>query len=144
VNPITDDEDPSIDDFLWTPMGYRFRWLMAACAAISAAAHVPVVGEHLREAPYMGEEFIVLIIGCLLIALAALIGDTAGVYVMAVITCGLAITGYILTRIIAFPSLADDVGNWFEPLGVVSILAELATVAVAVAALASRYRASQR
>jgi hypothetical protein len=144
VNPFTADEDSSIDDFLWTPMGHRLRWLLAACAAISAAAHVPVVGAHLHEAPYMGEEFIVLIIGCLLIALAGLIGDTAAVYLMAVITCGLAITGYILTRIIAFPALADDVGNWFEPLGVVSILAESATVAVAVAALASRYRASQR
>jgi hypothetical protein len=88
----------------------------------------------------MGEEFIVLIIGCLLIALAALVADTAAVYLMAAITCGLAITGYILTRIIAFPALADDVGNWFEPLGVVAIVAESVTVTVAVAALASRHR----
>jgi hypothetical protein len=135
VNPSVDDEDSSFDDFLWMPMGHRLRWLLAACATVSAAAHVPVVGEHLREAPYMGQEFLVLIIGCLLIAVAALIGDTAAVYLMAVITCGLAITGYILTRIIAFPALADDVGNWFEPLGVVSILAESATVAVAAAIL---------
>jgi hypothetical protein len=138
VNPPAYAQDPSFDDFLWKPMGHRYRWLMAACATVSAAAHVPVVAVHLREAPYMGEEFIVLIIGCVLIALAALIGDTAAVYLMAVIACGLAITGYVLTRIIAFPALADDVGNWFEPLGVVSILAESATVAVAVAALASR------
>ena len=64
---------------------------------------MPVVAEHLREAPYMGEEFIVLIIGCLLVAVATLIADTAGVYLTAVVTCGLAITGYILTRIVAFP-----------------------------------------
>lgn len=28
----------------------------------------------------------------------------------------------------AFPQLADDVGNWLEPLGVVSVLAETAAV----------------
>lgn len=144
MNPSGDDEDSSFDDYLWTPLRYRLRWLLAACATISAAAHVPVVAEHLREAPYMGEEFVVLIIGCLLVAFSALIADTAGVYLMAVTTCGLAVTGYVLTRIIAFPALADDVGNWFEPLGVISILAESATVAVAAAALTSWYRTSFR
>lgn len=144
MNPSGDDEDSSFDDYLWTPLRHRLRWLLAACATISAAAHVPVVAEHLHEAPYMGEEFIVLIVGCLLVALAVLIGDTAGVYLTAVITCGLAITGYVLTRIVALPALADDVGNWFEPLGVVSILAESATVTVAAAALTSRHRTSLR
>jgi hypothetical protein len=59
---------------------------------------------------------------------------------MAASTCGLAIGGYALTRLVALPALADDVGNWFEPLGVVSILAETATVVVALGALADRTR----
>jgi hypothetical protein len=41
---------------------------------------------------------------------------------------------------VAFPRLEDDVGNWFEPLGVVSIIAESATVAIALCALASGRR----
>jgi hypothetical protein len=31
-----------------------------------------------------------------------------------------------------FPGLADDVGDWFEPLGVVAILAQTATAVVAI------------
>lgn len=53
-------------------------------------------------------------------------------------TCGLAILGYIATRLIAFPELAGDVGNWFEPLGVVSVLAECAAVAIAATAFIRR------
>ncbi|MEB3070626.1 hypothetical protein [[Mycobacterium] vasticus] len=118
----------------------RARWVLVICAVIGAIAHVPVVGEHLREAPYMGEEFIVLIIACLLIATACVVCDSAAVYALAVLTCGLAVIGYIATRLIAFPELADDVGNWFEPLGVVSVLAESAAVAIAAVVLIRRVR----
>ena len=130
----------SSTDFLWLPMRYRWRWALSLCVAISAVAHIPVVGEHLREAPCMGEEFLVLIVGCALIGIAALVCDSSALYLLAVITCGLAIAGYAATRIVAFPRLEDDVGNWFEPLGVVSIIAESATVAIALCALASGRR----
>ena len=127
-----------VSEFLWAPLKYRARWALVICAVISAVAHLPVVGEHLREAPYMGEEFIVLTVACLLIATACVVCDSPAVYALAVLTCGLAILGYIATRLIAFPELTDDVGNWFEPLGVVSVLAECATVAIAAAALIRR------
>lgn len=128
--------DARLDTFLWAPMRSRLRWPLAVCAIISAAAHLPVLGEHLHEAPYMALEFLVLIAACLLIAAASLICDSAALYALAAVTCGLAIAGYVLTRVVALPALADDVGNWFEPLGVASILAEAATAGVAVGALA--------
>ena len=56
------------------------------------------------------------------------------VYLLSAGTCGLAVLGYAATRLIAFPMLADDVGNWAEPLGLVSVAAE--SVAVITAALA--------
>jgi len=46
--------------------------------------------------------------------------------------CTAAVIGYLATRLVAFPMLADDVGNWFEPLGVVSVLSELVVVASAI------------
>jgi hypothetical protein len=70
-------------------------------------------------------------------ALAALVCDSPALYLLAVITCGLAIAGYPATRIVAVPRLEDDAGNRFEPLGVVSIIAESATVAIALSASAS-------
>jgi len=103
---------------------------------ISAAVHVPVLSKHLAEVPYIGVEFIVLVVACLLFAAAAPAWDTAALYAVAAITCTLAVAAYITTRVATLPGLADDVGNWGEPLGVVAILAESAAVIVAICALA--------
>jgi hypothetical protein len=117
------------------------RWVMAAAASIAAAAHIPVVAPHLEEAPYMGVLFILLTIACATLAVAAVVYDAPAIYLAAATICGLTIIGYAATRIVAFPMLADDVGNWLEPLGVVSIIAETIVVAASIAALRSRPRA---
>jgi hypothetical protein len=116
------------------------RWVLAAAAGIAAIAHVPVIGPHLEEAPYMGVLFVVLTAACAFLALAALVRGGRAVYLLTVLTCGLAVLGYVATRLVAFPMLADDVGNWLEPLGVVSIVSESIAVAAAVVALRRRSR----
>lgn len=88
----------------------------------------------------MGWEFLVLIAACLCIAAGALMCDSGALYTAAAVACGSAVLGYAATRTVAFPHLADDVGDWFEPLGVVSILAESAAVLTAVWVLARRSR----
>jgi len=122
-----------------TPLGPALRnglrFLLAPAAVIAAVAHIPVTGPHLSEAPYMGVLFIVLTVALLVLATAALIHDSVPVYQLTILTCGLALLGYAATRIVAFPQLADDVGNWLEPLGVVSVLCEAVTLAAAAAAL---------
>ena len=125
----------STTDFLIRPLRRRQRWVLAPAAAVAAAAHVPVIAPHLDEAPYMGVLFVVLTVGCAAIGLAALIRDSVAVYALAVLTCGLAVVGYAATRLVAFPMLADDVGNWREPLGMVSVVGELAVIATALAAV---------
>jgi hypothetical protein len=127
------------DEFLWAPLHSPLRWPLAGLSVISAAAHLPVLSEHLHEVPYIGVEFIVLIVACLLIATAAIAWDTAALYGAAAMTCGSAVIAYVATRSMALPGLADDVGDWLEPLGVVAILAETATVVLAVCALAQRH-----
>lgn len=116
----------------------RWRMVVVFAVVVAAVAHIPVIGPHLDEAPYMGALFILLTSACLLLAIAALIRDGAAVYLLVVLTCGLAIVGYVATRLVAFPMLADDVGNWLEPLGVVSICSESVAVAAAIGALAKR------
>jgi hypothetical protein len=125
----------TLDQFLWAPRRSFWRWPLSLAAATASIAHVPVIGPHLAEAPYMGEEFIVLTVACGLLAAAVLICDSSAVYLLAASTCGFAILGYVATRLVQFPQLADDVGNWFEPLGVVSVVAETAAVALAVCGL---------
>jgi len=121
--------------FFLRRQGSALRWPLAAAAVVAAVAHVPVIGEHLEEAPYMGILFIVLTAACFGLAATALAFDSAAVYTASVVTCGLAVVGYAATRLIAFPMLADDVGNWLEPLGVVSIVSELMVVACALVAV---------
>jgi hypothetical protein len=48
-----------------------------------------------------------------------------------------AVVVFVLTRIIAFPLLADDVGNWTETLGVLSIVSESLAAAVCLTAAVS-------
>jgi len=83
----------------------------------------------------MGVLFIVLTAALLVLAAAALIRDTVEVHLTTVLTCFLAILGYAATRTLAFPLLSDDVGNWLEPLGVVSVLSETVALGAALATL---------
>ena len=131
-----------LPSFASRPRRLPARWLVAAAAGIAAVAHVPVIGPHLEEAPYMGVLFIVLTAACGFLAIAALIRDSGLVYALTVATCGLAVIGYIATRLIAFPMLSDDVGNWAEPLGVVSIASESIAVAAALLGLRRRSRSA--
>lgn len=134
----------SWSELVTTARGSRCRWVVAAGAGVAAAAHVPEIGPHLEEAPYMGVLFGVLTGASVVLALAVLVRDTRAVYALTVLTYGLAILGYAATRLVAFPDLDDDVGNWFEPLGVVSILAEAAAGTAALPAARRRRRAPAR
>jgi len=118
-----------------TPRRSRYRWILAAAALVAAAAHVPVIAPHLEQAAYMGVLFIVLTAACLTLTGTALVQDSSRVYALATLTCGLALVGYAATRLVAFPMLAEDVGNWLEPLGIVASCAEAVVVVSAVLAL---------
>ncbi len=107
------------------------RWLLVPIIFVAAIAHIPVIAPHLDEAPYMGVLFILLTIACFAIGIAVAVTDHPAAYAAASAVCGAAVIGYIATRLVAFPQLADDVGNWFEPLGVVSVLTESMVVVLA-------------
>lgn len=123
--------------FFLVPVRSPLRWTLALAAVVTSAAHVPVIGPHLVEAPYMGALFIVLTVACGALAVVTVAFDAAAVYSIAALTCGSAMLGYAATRLVAFPMLSGDLGNWLEPLGVVSIVAEAVVVGSALLALAS-------
>lgn len=124
--------------FLLSRQASPLRWPLAGAALVASVAHIPVIGPHLDEAPYMGVLFVVLTVACAGLAVLAAVRDTRAVYALAALTCGLAVVGYAATRLVAFPMLADDVGNWLEPLGVVSVAAETVVVLAAAVALLRR------
>jgi hypothetical protein len=121
--------------FLLAPRHSAWRYLLVPMMLAAAAAHLPVIRMHLEEAPYMGVLFIVLTAACVLLAGGLISFDSPMLYALSALTCGSAVAGYVATRLVAFPMLADDVGNWLEPLGVVSIVTESIVVGCALAAL---------
>jgi hypothetical protein len=121
--------------FLTMPVNSRSRWLLVPALLAAAAAHLPVISEHLAEAPYMGALFILLSAACVLLAAVLISFDSKALYALAVLTGALAIVGYLGTRLVAFPMLSDDVGDWLEPLGIASISTELVAVVSALTTL---------
>ena len=111
------------------------RWPTTTGLLVAAAAHVPVIPEHLHDAPYRGVLFIGFTAVAVALALAVAARGTAPVpFIAAGLLCAAAIVVYCLTRLVAFPQLGDDVGNWGEAPGVIAMASEAAVVALSAAA----------
>ena len=102
----------------------RLRLPTAAAALVGAAAHVPVTGEHLREATYIGVLFVALEVTLVALAVLLVVADRPMVWAASVVVPALAIAAYVASRSVGLPQIGDDVGRWTEPLGVVSVAAE--------------------
>jgi hypothetical protein len=115
--------------------GRRLRTTGALLAVVAAGAHVPVTPEHLRQAPYIGVGFMLLTAALLLLASALHVTGSPLVWWALAAVCGAAVLAYVVSRTVGLPLVADDVGNWWEPLGVLSVLTETGAAATAVRAL---------
>ena len=117
------------------PLRSALRYPAAALAVVAGLVHVPVTPDHLAEAPYVGVLFIALTVSCLLLAVLLQLADSRGAWGFSATTCGLAVVAYVASRSVALPQMADDVGNWLEPLGVAAVLSESAVVVLSLLAL---------
>lgn len=107
------------------------RYPAAAAALAAGLAHVPVTPEHLAEAPYIGVLFILLTVTCVLGTVALLVSDSVFVWLSLGGAAALAVIAYVVSRTLGLPMMADDIGNWLEPLGVLSIATESVVVVLA-------------
>ena len=60
------------------------------------------------------------------------------VWALTGLACVLAVVAYVVSRTVGLPLMADDIGAWLEPLGVVSVATETAVAVLAAAALSRR------
>lgn len=144
----SDSRAPVALSWLFTGLGSRLRYPAAVLAVVAGLAHVPVTPQHLREAPYIGVLFICLTVVCVIFSSWLLIQDSAVAWGVLGVSCLLAVIAYVVSRTVGLPLIGDDVGNWFETLGVVSVLTETGVVLLSAAALHKaafgRYAASAR
>lgn len=73
----------------------------------------------------MGAAFIAFSVAATLLAIAIAATNRPLLYGATMGLCAAAIGVYALTRVVALPQLSDDVGNWTETLGVISIATEM-------------------
>ena len=94
--------------------------------------HFKDIPDKLSETAYLGWAYILLVAGCAA-AGAWLLSERAraGYVLGAIISLG-AIIGYALTRGPGLPQAKGDIGNWMEPSGVISLIAEFAFVVLAI------------
>ena len=118
-----------------SPARSEWRWPATALLVEIAAIHISLVPQHLREAPYAGALFIALSAAALMTAALLALCDDRRVWLSASMLAGSAIVAYVASRWIGLPSLADDVGDWVNPLGIGAIVAEAITLALGFAVL---------
>jgi hypothetical protein len=121
----SDTESTSHASFVRTPVGSKWVPAVVAASVIAGLAHVPVTGQHLKEAPYIGVLFILLEIASLVLAIALMNVPSRAVLLAAAAIGVLAILAFAVSRSLGLPQMGDDIGNWTEPLAVVSVAAEL-------------------
>lgn len=126
-----------MSQLLTRPARSPWRWLTAYSLLINAAIHLILTPMHLEEAPYVGVLFVLLSAACLLLAGALALFDTPAVWAATGSVSLLGLLAFLASRTIGLPQLADDVGNWSDPYGWLTIVVETLAVALTVAVLST-------
>ena len=119
------------------------RWPAAAALCATAAIHMTLVPEHLREAPYAGALFIALSAAALAVAMLLSAADHDLVWLAAVSISLGALLAYFLSRSVGLPLMSDDIGDWANPLGVGAAACEAVTLACWIARSSAAPRPSR-
>ena len=113
------------------------QWCASFLLLVAAGTHVPLISDHLEEAPYVGWLFILLSVVCIVLAVAILFVDSPSLWIISGAVCLAAVVAFLASRTIGLPQIGDDVGNWTEPLGLAALFVEGVVVAISAYALAS-------
>ena len=114
-----------------------FEALTVVGLAGIAWVHLLDLGDKMEETPYLGWAYIGLIVGCGVAAVMLIRRDHRG-FLLAGALAAATFVGYCLSRTTGLPAATDDIGNWTETLGVWSLVAEAAVVALSGLAMTLR------
>lgn len=96
---------------------------LAALTGI-AAIHALQAPEAFRDAGYLGALFIAAVVASLVLAAVLAHSGDPRVLDAAGMLAGVILLGYVLSRTTGLPGFTDDIGEWAEPLGLLSMVAE--------------------
>jgi hypothetical protein len=120
------------------PLRSPLRWVAAVLMLATAAVHLPLVPEHLEEAPYVGVLFVALAVVGFALAVLLVTWDSPVVWVATGLVTLLAVVAFLASRTVGLPGIGDDIGNWTDPLGFPALASEALATVVAAAVLRRR------
>ena len=108
------------------------QWCASLLLLVAAGTHIPLIPDHLEEAPYVGWLFIILSAACIALAIVILFLDSASLWAISGAVCLAAVVAFLTSRTVGLPQIGDDVGNWTEPLGIPAVVSETLMVVLAI------------
>ena len=115
------------------------RGVAAMCLVAIALIHLIDVHDKFDEVAYIGVLFVGLIVLSLVLAEALLRSDEPSVWMAACLLAAATIAGYALSRSVGLPGEGgEEIGNWWEGLGLASLLVESLVVWLAASRLSHR------
>ncbi|MET3768610.1 hypothetical protein ABIB15_001292 [Marisediminicola sp. UYEF4] len=118
------------------------RIAVGLALAVTAAIHVLDLPSKVQEVPYLAVAYVLLIVASFVI-MERIFRHGILIDYLAAIGLGLAILlAFVVNRTVGMPGATDDIGNWLEPLGLLSLVVEGFVVWQAAAAIALLRRAN--
>ncbi len=110
--------------------------------AVVGAIHVLDLPGKFSEAPYLAVAYILLIIASIVILERVLVVGSRLDFLAAAALSAAVMVAFIVNRTVGMPMATDDIGNWLEPLGLLSLAVEAFVIWQAVVAIALHRRAA--
>ncbi len=111
----------------------------AAVVGLSGVAliHLLELQGKLKETPYLGVGYILLIVASIIAGALLVHGNSRTGWMMSGGAALATLVGYSVTRTVGLPQSTGDIGNWLEPMGLASLFVEGVVVALSGYALAT-------
>lgn len=116
--------------------GGSARQLVIARAAVVvglayiAVIHVLDAGSKWGETRYLFWLYIALVVGAIAAVALLLRVESRRVWSLCAVVAASPLIGYVLNRTTGLPQATKDIGNWGEPLGLLSVIIEACVLAI--------------
>ena len=100
-----------------------------------ALIHLLDLPGKLKETPYLGAAYILLIIVSVAVAEYLMRRHDRRAWLAATALAAAVLLGYVVNRSVGLPGAMDDIGNWLEPLGLASMFVEAVVVVLGLSGL---------
>jgi hypothetical protein len=99
-----------------------------------AVIHLLDLPGKFAETPYLGWAYLAMILACAILIERIATNPKNTDYLAAAVVAASVLAGFVVNRTVGMPGATDDIGNWLEPLGFLSLFVEAFTVWQALAA----------